>query len=407
MASRRRTTRNSTAEATTAAEQTNAAEEEHTGTKRPSSPASTKSTHRAVHPTPFLNDSTTADHTLSPPVPVSSQHSAVPASVQMHLLLAMRLSLLINFLLFSFKTYSALVSKSLSVGASAGESCLDLASEGIVVWAERKSKVYDRRMYPIGRAKLEPIGIILTSSLMAFGALQLIMESTTQLFRGWTHAGRTGAEQDSLDGLGLHAHSFRFVTFDAFTITLLTLNIVAKMGLWIYCRALAKYSPTLYTLSLDHRNDVLSNLVALLSALLSWLSPSLWFLDACGAVLMSLWIALNWFGVGREQVEKIVGRTADGEAREGFREAVERALPPSCTLDVLTAYSAGTKFIVELELLVPPEMSVRDSTRVSKGLQRAMEQMETVERCFVLVDHQPAKGRDRHERTEEQPATEQ
>ena len=62
------------------------------------------------------------------------------ARVHFHVRCAIWLSLLVNIVLFVSKTYSALASPSLSVGASAVDSLLDLASQGIVFAAERGSR---------------------------------------------------------------------------------------------------------------------------------------------------------------------------------------------------------------------------------------------------------------------------
>src|SRR5687767_7193727 len=96
----------------------------------------------------------------------------------------------------------------------------------IVFFAERGSKNHDSELYPAGRARLEPVGIILAAALMGTAALQLVIESAQQLAAGFASA----------DGVPV-------VFFDAFTLAVLCLTIVAKLVLWIYCAAFAKYSP--------------------------------------------------------------------------------------------------------------------------------------------------------------------
>jgi cation diffusion facilitator family transporter len=228
-------------------------------------------------------------------------------------------SLGVNILLFGTKTYSAAISGSLSVAASAVDSALDLLAQGIAMLAERGSKQHDRTLYPAGRSRLEPVGIILCAALMGMAALQLILESGGQLMQGF---GKGGAPPT--------------VSFDVFTLAMLGATIGVKAVLWFYCSLYSKYSPTLYALAVDHRNDVLSNLVALLAALLAWWLPSVWSADPIGAILMSVWICWAWIAIGSEQIDLIVGKAADPEFIEELQQ-LSSNFHPSLVPDIIRA----------------------------------------------------------------------
>lgn len=202
---------------------------------------------------------------------------AAAARIERHVGYAISLSLLVNIVLFVTKTYSAIASGSLAVAAAAVDSFLDLASQLIVYLAERGSKT-QHADYPAGRSRLEPVGIIICAALMGCAALQLILESGEQLYVGYRGDAAEHAQVD----------------FNFFTIALLVSTILGKLALWIYCAAFASYSPTLYTLSADHRNDVLSNAVALVAALIAWHWEEAWSADPIGAILMSVYIVWNW-----------------------------------------------------------------------------------------------------------------
>jgi len=60
-------------------------------------------------------------------------------------------------------------------------------------------------------------------------------------------------------------------------------------------------------------------------------------------------------------------------------------------LDILRAYHFGSKYLVELEVVAPENMTVKDSHNISIQLQFKIEQLERVERAFVHVDY---KSRD-------------
>ena len=315
------------------------------------------------------------DESQDPAVAAASaaRNEAAAASIARHVSVAISLSLGINVILFVTKTYSAIASGSLSVAASAVDSFLDLASQCIVWLAERGSKNHDSSLYPAGRSRLEPVGIILCAAIMGCASLQLILESVGELAQGY------GA-----------AHVTPTVSFDVFTLSLLLATVMAKLGLWIYCAAFAKHSPTLYTLAVDHRNDVMSNLVALLAALVAWRWSAAWSADPIGAILMSVYICINWSSIALEQIDHIVGRAADPDFLESVR-TLSSSFHEQLIPDIIRAYHFGARYLVELEVILPAAMTVREAHDISLALQQSVEQLSAVERCFVHVDW---KGRD-------------
>lgn len=92
---------------------------------------------------------------------------------------------------------------------------------------------------------------------------------------------------------------------------LMTITIGSKAVLLAACAALSNVSDVAKTLALDHLNDVLSNLVALVAALLaSWHHEALWWTDAAGAIAVSLYIIYSWLGLANEQIGRLVGMGA-------------------------------------------------------------------------------------------------
>lgn len=102
---------------------------------------------------------------------------------------------------------------------------------------------------------------------------------------------------------------------------LMAVTIGSKAVLLAACAALAGVSDVAKTLALDHLNDVLSNSVALLAALLaSWHHDELWWTDAAGAIAVSLYIIYSWLGLANEQIGRLVGMGApDSFVQVGFR----------------------------------------------------------------------------------------
>ena len=75
-----------------------------------------------------------------------------------------------------------------------------------------------------------------------------------------------------------------------------------KVILYAYCVALQKQSESMLALAEDHRNDIMSNVVAILTgAAASWWHEG-WWIDPVGGILISLYIIYSWGAICKEQV---------------------------------------------------------------------------------------------------------
>ncbi|KAF0691005.1 Aste57867_17694 [Aphanomyces stellatus] len=74
--------------------------------------------------------------------------------------------------------------------------------------------------------------------------------------------------------------------------------------------------------------------------------------------------------------------------------AIADAHHPKLKSDIVRAYHFGNNFLVrptplvELEVVLPKDMSVQESHDISLALQIKVEALEEVERAFVHVDYQ-------------------
>uniref|UniRef100_A0A0E0A0C1 Cation efflux protein transmembrane domain-containing protein n=1 Tax=Oryza glumipatula TaxID=40148 RepID=A0A0E0A0C1_9ORYZ len=96
--------------------------------------------------------------------------------------LAIRLSNIANMVFFAAKVYASIRSGSLAIIASTLDSLLDLLS-GFILWFTAFSKkTSNPYRYPIGKRRMQPLGILVFASVMATLGLQIILESTRSLF---------------------------------------------------------------------------------------------------------------------------------------------------------------------------------------------------------------------------------
>jgi divalent metal cation (Fe/Co/Zn/Cd) transporter len=173
----------------------------------------------------------------------------------------------------------------------------------------------------------------------------------------------------------------------------ISVGIVLKFVLWIYCKAVNENNPSdiLGALAEDHLNDVFSNTAAIITAAIAFEIKSVWFLDPVGAIVISAIIIARWSGMIMEQVNKVIGYTAPQEFLDQVND-LARQHDPRIQLDCTRAYHFGARFNVEMEIVLPADMTVRESHDIALELQHKVEGLEEVERCFVHVDHLTRDG---------------
>lgn len=168
----------------------------------------------------------------------------------------------------------------------------------------------------------------------------------------------------------------------------LGVGTAAKLFLWIVCRNAARVaaSDTLGALAEDHLNDVWSNAAAIVAGAIASRYHAVWWLDPAAAIVISVLIIIRWVSVIADQVKKVAGHTAPDEFVAKVN-AIAAQHSPQLTVDVTRAYHFGSRFNVEMEIVLPGEMTVIESHDIALALQHKIEELEEVERAFVHVDY--------------------
>lgn len=316
--------------------------------------------------------------------------------------LALDLSLWINIFILLAKAVAYLETLSLSILAALVDSILDVVSQWILSYTERRSsKDRSSAHYPAGASRLEPLGVLSCAALMGFASLGVLKEALEKLYEGVEHGGESGGGESSTGNLPIIDENWSSFW------SMLSVVFV-KMGLWAFCQhvgqlrvanaadgrrgevapaAPAYYADsTLEALALDHWNDCLSNAVAAIALYFTLSNERLWVLDPIGAIIISIYIIFSWYSTGKEQIEQLTGKAAP----KGFiDELYEKAnnFDPKMEVDVVRAYHFGPKFLVELEVVLPRDTLLFESHDLGMELQYEIESREEVERCFVHIDY--------------------
>jgi cation diffusion facilitator family transporter len=290
--------------------------------------------------------------------------------------LALQLTLGANVLIVVSMSIVAIATGSLALLSSLIENMVDLFVQALLWYAgSRMRKKPDYAKFPVGTSRFEPVAVIVTSSIMSLVSVMIIQESIKRLIEGFTHGNKDQRIPPQLSSLAI-----------AFGV----LSIGIKILLYLYCQYVYTNtkSSAIDAIRQDNRNDAISNAFAMTAYLLASIQPTLWFVDALGAMLLFVVILFSWAKMAKTQMMQLIGICASEEFIDQVKEICAQHHPSLMYLDRLKAYHFGTKYLVEIEVVFPAKMTVKQAHDLALELQFKIEQLDQVERAFVHVDYQ-------------------
>ncbi|XP_043700709.1 metal tolerance protein 9-like [Telopea speciosissima] len=276
--------------------------------------------------------------------------------------MAIYVSNIANLVLFIAKVYASIASRSLAVIASTLDSLLDLLS-GFILWftdhAMRKPNHYH---YPIGKNRMQPVGIIVFASVMATLGFQILLESARELVTK-SHPNLDHEKEKWMIGI------------------MVSVTIV-KFGLMIFCRRFKNEIVKAY--AQDHLFDVITNSTGLVTAVLA--VRYYWWIDPTGAILIALYTMGTWANTVRENVWSLIGRTAPPNYLSKLTYLIWNHHEEIKLIDTVRAYTFGSHYFVEVDIVLPEVMPLNQAHNIGETLQEKLEQLPEVERAFVHID---------------------
>ena len=282
--------------------------------------------------------------------------------------LALRISFYVNVLLLAVKFFASVQSGSLSIITSALDSFLDLVSGLILYFTDKHMQNMNKYLYPIGKSRMQPLGILVFACIMGTLGFQVFIEGVQQL---------VGKE---------HTHHLEDLQL---VIGIMIGVIVVKFFLFLYCRG--SWNRSVQTYAQDHRNDVITNTFGLIAAIIG--DRLYYWVDPLGAMILAAYIVQNWSVTALENIKAMVGLSAPPEFLTKLTYLAWNSDPRILGVDTVRAYTFGPAFFVEVDVVLPEDMSVRVAHDIGEALQDRIEKLPEVERAFVHIDfetdHQP------------------
>jgi len=275
---------------------------------------------------------------------------------------AIYINLTANVILLACKIAVIVLTSSLSVLASLVDAALDFLSTAIVWTTTKLISRQDQYEYPIGRRRLEPVGVLVFSVIMITCFFQVALECVNRLF--------------SSD------HSVVELSYSAIAIMIGT--VLIKGFCWFWCRLVKNSS--VQALAQDAATDVVFNIFSIIFPLIGFYAQ-IWWLDALGGLLLSLYVIFNWSKTTSTHVRNLCGAAATADQRNVLLYLTMRFAKTIKYIQGLQAYHTGDKLNVEVDIVLDEHMSLRDSHDLGESLQYVLESVPYVDRAFVHIDY--------------------
>ncbi|CAM8950030.1 unnamed protein product [Rhodiola kirilowii] len=278
---------------------------------------------------------------------------------------AIRISNIANMVLFVAKVYASINSGSLAIIASTLDSLLDLLS-GFILWFTAFSmQTPNPYRYPIGKKRMQPLGILVFAAVMATLGLQIIMESLRVLMSHEDEFSLTKEQELWVVGIML-------------SVTLVKLLLV------FYCRSFTNEIVKAY--AQDHFFDVITNVIGLAAVLLANYFDD--WMDPVGAMILALYTIRTWSLTVIENVNSLVGRSAAPEYLQKLTYLCWNHHKAIKHIDTVRAYTFGSHYFVEVDIVLPADMHLQEAHDIGESLQEKLEQLPEIERAFVHLDYE-------------------
>ncbi|RFU25476.1 hypothetical protein B7463_g10858, partial [Scytalidium lignicola] len=275
---------------------------------------------------------------------------------------AIYINLIANTVLLGGKIAVIALTSSLSVLASLVDAALDFLSTAIVWTTSRMIERQDQYRYPVGRRRLEPLGVLVFSVIIVTSFFQVSLECISRL----------SSEDHSIIELGLPS------------LIIMATTVLIKALCWLWCRLIRNSS--VQALAQDAETDVVFNIFSIIFPLVGFYLK-LWWLDALGGLLLSLFVIFNWAGTSAGHIRNLTGAAATADERNVLLYLTMRFAKTIKHIQGLHAYHAGDKLNVEVDIVLDENINLKDSHDLGESLQYVLESVPTVDRAFVHLDY--------------------
>ncbi len=270
-----------------------------------------------------------------------------------------------NLLLSIFKFAGGILGNSVALIADAIHSLSDLVTDIIVLFTHRIGQMPQDEDHPYGHGRAETIGAAIIGLFIIGTGLGVIYET----WQGLTEAsGKTP---------GLLAA------------TAAILSILINEGLFRYTLRVGEVtqSPSLVANAWHHRTDAISSIAALIGIIGA--GQGFPFMDPLAGIVVGGMIVKFGIDITREGVRDLMD-TALSEEHTKKIHSILKDIPEVLHFHDLRTRVIGGEFLIDLHILVDPEMTVTEGHRVAEIARRNLiKAFDNIQDVLVHVDGEP------------------
>ncbi|KAI9093865.1 cation efflux family-domain-containing protein [Phlyctochytrium arcticum] len=290
----------------------------------------------------------------------------------------------VNLGLTVSKGVGGILWQSASLLAEAAHSLSDLLSDFVTLYAYRKARAKPSAEFPLGFAKLEPMGSLIVSGLLVSAGVGIAYHSLEVLlgFLDISAAASAHHHPDQMSPIALH---------------IMLASVLSKEAMfqWTICVARRARSDVLIANAWHHRTDAASSLVGL--AGVGGAVYGLQWLDPVGGLLISGMVLKAGVQIGMPALRELLDASADGETVKEVETAVKRFESQSDVLRIGPARvrKSGPFLYVDAALYVNPEMTVQSAALLSEQVRQSV----VTHLSSLDHDHSHSHSKDDHKQT--------
>jgi len=272
-----------------------------------------------------------------------------------------------NTILATAKIIVGIISGSLSVLSDGLDSATDVLIATLTLFAAKISSKPGDPEHPYGHGRVETVSAALISLVIFFAGGQILMSALKSIFGGYTPT--------------LSSAMALWVTL---------LSIVGKLFLaWSQFHFGKKSGSTMLIANAKNmRGDVVTSAAVLIGLGLTFLTD-IPVLDKVFAALVSLWILKNAVDIFLEANTELMDGTKDRGPYKDLFAAITK-IPGAGNPHRVRIRRIGSFYVVDLDIEVEPDMSVRRSHEIAVSVEKAIK--SSLPDVYDVIVHVEPKG---------------
>ena len=274
-----------------------------------------------------------------------------------------------NIFLTIFKLWVGLAVRSQALVADGVHSLSDLFSDLVVIFGLKWGRKAPDEDHPYGHARIESVAGMLMGLILVAAAIGIIYNGLSSIYH----------HRQANPSLWAIAAAF--------------ISIVVKEALYWYTIKVGRRIRSLVIVgnAWHHRTDALSSVAVLIGVGAVYINPAWHIADSLAAILVSILIFKVAASLIWTTLKEVVDTAPDKEVLRQLSDYAETVDGVRQAHDIKARYS-GSQILVEIHIVVDPDLSVREGHSIAKAVKRKLlANVDDVSEVIIHVDPEMKK----------------